>query len=261
MIIFYLPFFIYIIFLLALIVTSNIAKKNKKYNLTFRIVSSIILLCIFIICLLNNLVFLICLFSIYVGMITEWIDIVRNNRPKLNLLDILLVLFAIFISLVSVITFIISNNTDLLVCAVLCVIITDTFAFIGGKVIKGKKLIPVISPNKTWSGLLSGVCTAVITITTYQYITLNSLIKTTTNDSTYVYTKILSSETIKFGFATLITSVAAQVSDLMISFYKRKSKIKNSGTFFAGHGGFLDRFDGWIIAIPVFLIICYVLSI
>ena len=48
----------------------------------------------------------------------------------------------------------------------------------------------------------------------------------------------------------LTISAVSQLGDLIISFYKRKSKIKNSGNIFPGHGGLLDRIDGMIFVFP-----------
>ena len=54
---------------------------------------------------------------------------------------------------------------------------------------------------------------------------------------------------------TVIISTISQIGDLLISFLKRKAKIKDTGSFLPGHGGLLDRVDGILLAIPIGLII------
>jgi len=52
-------------------------------------------------------------------------------------------------------------------------------------------------------------------------------------------------------FLTLLISLTSQLGDLFISYLKRKAKVKNTSDILPGHGGFLDRVDGIIFAIPV----------
>ena len=57
--------------------------------------------------------------------------------------------------------------------------------------------------------------------------------------------------TINFLFLSLIITIACQLGDIFFSFLKRKAKIKDSGNFLPGHGGFLDRIDGILFGIPI----------
>ena len=54
---------------------------------------------------------------------------------------------------------------------------------------------------------------------------------------------------------TIIISLASQVGDIIISYLKRKAKLKDTGNILPGHGGFLDRFDGMIFALPIGIVI------
>ena len=112
---------------------------------------------------------------------------------------------------------------------------TDLGGYIFGKIFKGPKLIK-ISPNKTYSGSIGGYLFSVI----FTYIYLNfEQIEFTTE---------------VFIFVVLISTVS-QLGDILISYFKRLSKIKDTGKIIPGHGGLLDRIDGMIFAFPFIFIL------
>jgi len=112
---------------------------------------------------------------------------------------------------------------------------TDTFAMLGGKTFGGPKLVRQISPLKTWSGLLCGcIASAMVWDMGYYFFELRKL----------------SVNPLFYGF---INGLIAQASDIFISYFKRKSDIKDSGNIIPGHGGFLDRFDSIIFSAPLLL--------
>jgi len=98
----------------------------------------------------------------------------------------------------------------------------DTAAFVGGKLLKGPKLVPAISPNKTWSGF----ATAMIVGTAISYET-----------SFWLFPGIFNLWSIAF------LVLVAQGGDLIESQVKRWSDTKDSGFLIPGHGGVLDRLD------------------
>ena len=117
-------------------------------------------------------------------------------------------------------------------------IATDIGGFIFGKILKGPKLTK-ISPNKTYSGMLGGFVLSVITVNMY----LNNLTYLSLSES---------NEEMGAQIVILVLSISfiSQIGDLIISYFKRKSKIKNTGKIIPGHGGILDRIDGMIFAFP-----------
>ena len=111
-------------------------------------------------------------------------------------------------------------------------ICSDIGGLIFGKLFKGKKLTK-ISPNKTISGSLGSFVLSASLIPIFYYIIeqFNNLL----------HLIILS----------IIVSLSCQLGDLLVSFLKRKAKVKNTGDLLPGHGGVLDRIDGILFAMPI----------
>ena len=109
---------------------------------------------------------------------------------------------------------------------------SDTGGFIGGKLLGRHTLAPEISPNKTWEGAVCAIVFA--TVIGGGYGILMNLLATP-------YLLLMS----------VAGAVAAMVGDLVESVLKRYAAVKDSGSLFPGHGGFLDRADGFIVAIPI----------
>ncbi len=115
--------------------------------------------------------------------------------------------------------------------------ICDTFAMGGGSLVGGRRLAPVISPNKTWAGAVAGGVGGVMTAEVYGRTVLDR-----------VGIGMTFWQLAAFG---LIVSTAGQFGDLTESLFKREVGVKDSGNFFPGHGGVLDRFDSLYWAIPM----------
>ncbi len=116
----------------------------------------------------------------------------------------------------------------------------DIGGYMVGSTVRGPKLAPKISPNKTWSGLLGGVVLAALVSVVLSYF-FNSL------DNRYFYA----------GLGAVV-AVVAQIGDLIESAIKRYLGIKDSSNLIPGHGGVFDRIDGLIFSAPlVFLLFKY----
>ena len=138
----------------------------------------------------------------------------------------------------------ISNLEFFLYVFIVCVS-TDLGGYIFGKTFKGPKLTK-ISPKKTYSGAIGGYLLSII----FYYMFLNSSYflfshEITTNDFIFI----------------LLISTVSQLGDIIISYFKRLSKIKDTGKILPGHGGLLDRIDGMIFAFPVAYIIFKIIKI
>ena len=135
-----------------------------------------------------------------------------------------------FFSLIKIL--LIPNGLNIFLYLVLLVSVMDIFAYIGGNIFGVKKIAPTISNGKTIEGTLIGLFFSILASVLFR-----DLI-----DINFVYALIL-------GFTIGLFSF---FGDLLESFFKRRIGIKDSGKFIPGHGGFLDRFDGYILILPLF---------
>tara|TARA_B100000886_G_C20184676_1_gene391654 strand:- start:97 stop:576 length:480 start_codon:yes stop_codon:yes gene_type:complete len=127
------------------------------------------------------------------------------------------------------------SKNDLWIVVILICISTDIGGYFFGKIFKGPKLTK-ISPNKTYSGMIGGYFLSLISI---------SLVLKYIDQDLLIHWFVL----------TILISSISQVGDIIISYFKRLSKIKNTGKILPGHGGLLDRIDGMIFAFPFFYLI------
>lgn len=108
---------------------------------------------------------------------------------------------------------------------------SDTGAYLVGRSIGRTKLMPSVSPGKTWEGLLGGVALTLLmgwTLSRYW----------------------LELSPVQWMAASVAVAVTATLGDLLESAFKRARGVKDSGTILPGHGGILDRFDGFLLAAP-----------
>ena len=117
---------------------------------------------------------------------------------------------------------------------------TDMGGYFFGKMLKGPKLCPKISPNKTWSGLFGGVLSANLCVLLIKF-----FYPTSVSNSVF-YLQF-------WGIELLILS--AVLGDLLESLFKRHIGVKDMGKLFPGHGGLLDRLDSLLMVSMVFALI------
>mgnify|MGYP006264269095 CR=1 FL=1 len=118
---------------------------------------------------------------------------------------------------------------------ILVCIFTDIGGYVFGSVLKGPKLTK-ISPKKTYAGVVGG----------FLFSLLAGLSFMNTIENYYFETHYLNT-----FLSILIISLVSQIGDLIISFFKRKAKLKDTGKILPGHGGLLDRVDGLIFVMPL----------
>jgi phosphatidate cytidylyltransferase len=107
----------------------------------------------------------------------------------------------------------------------------DTGALLGGRLLRGPKLVPTLSPNKTWSGFVAGSLAAGVGVA--------------------VYIAWIRGRPGEGALIGLILALTGHAGDLFESWLKRRLGRKNSGGIIPGHGGVLDRIDSILFAAPL----------
>ena len=133
------------------------------------------------------------------------------------------------------------GGVELALWLLLVVWATDIGAYFVGSIVRGPKLAPKISPNKTWAGLLGGIAFAA----GISQLLLCVIIYGASG------WQLLSS-------IAIAVAIVSQIGDLVESSIKRALKIKDSSTLIPGHGGVLDRVDGLLFAA---LFMCLLLQV
>ena len=198
-------------------------------NLEFvkRLISSLILFTIITYVVFYELLLLkFLLLILLIVSLSEWIKMIKNK--------LLVLVGGIFITFSFFAAFqIIQINSGFLFYIILIICIsTDIGGYLFGKMIGGPKLTK-ISPNKTISGTIGSFLFSLIPLIIFFNLDYLDLELDLWN----------------FTFIFLV-SLISQLGDLLISFFKRKANIKDTGRILPGHGGVLDRLDGIIFAIP-----------
>ena len=205
-----------------------------------RIFTSILLLALLAAMYLYSFIMFISL--IIIGMIV-WIEfyaliskIIPNNSVKDKFLRFLykamsLLYLSLLIYFIFAIESYYTNLKPYLFYIVLVAVLSDIGGLAFGKIFKGKKLSK-ISPNKTISGSIGSFLLSLLVIP-------------------FFYEELTKYNHLTLILITILISLTTQLGDLFISYLKRKAKVKNTSDILPGHGGFLDRIDGIIFAIPV----------
>jgi len=217
-------------------------------NLSKRIFTSVILLTVLIIGLfLHKYLWLILLIMASIICFYEFKILTKKiwnkKKPLIFCANIIIFLYLIFFTYTSFEIY--KQEFNLIIFLLLICIFSDIGGYVVGKTIGGKKLTK-ISPNKTISGALGSLAFSLIPLIIFLYI------QKFTNISEFQINANGFSEIL---YVCLFISLISQLGDLFISFFKRKAKIKDTGSILPGHGGLLDRMDGILFAIPSFFIV------
>ncbi len=203
---------------------------NKE--LLYRILSVIVFIPLVILPIIYSKYISVFIYLLFTSIILIEIDDMKTKVSKKNIFNfyIAIVIISFFIFLFLLLNEIFSYET--LVYLIVIIWLFDTFSFIGGKIIGGRKLMPKISKGKTFAGLFTG---------TFVTLLINEM-------AVYI---------LEFQFKLSILTILmimflSFIGDILVSLLKRHASIKDSGFIMPGHGGLLDRLDSFIVVFFVF---------
>jgi len=198
--------------LLIMVVLNNYGNSTFIYSIDYRVIS------ILLTTLLLPLVF-------------------YKDNSKYNIDDALFLIGAIFfLGIAFNLLIMIRNfNINYLIYIMLITVMTDNYAYITGMLIGKNKLIPSVSPKKTWEGLMGGVVLGTLFSSVFYYEVINSNISI-----------------INLMSISSFLCIIGQLGDLVFSTIKRYYNKKDYSNIIPGHGGILDRLDSIILVVIAF---------
>ena len=128
------------------------------------------------------------------------------------------------------------DGLSLVAWLVAVVVACDVMAYFTGRAVGGPRLAPRISPAKTWAGLGGAVAGGLLV-------------------GAFLAQAFVLSDAVVGGLAGAVAALVAQGGDVLESAVKRRAGVKNSGRLIPGHGGVLDRIDGYMTAGPVLAVV------
>jgi len=203
-----------------------------------RLITSVFIIIItFCFVYLGGIFFNLFLLSIFIISLIEWKNLTNN---------LLILIFGVIFLLFSIICayFLRNDNLNFFIFTLLISVSSDLGGYIFGKLFRGPKLTH-ISPNKTYSGMIGSYLMSIFLGLIFIFYLKQPF--------------ILEFYSLSLIIIILIISTVNQLGDLLISYFKRKKKIKDTGKLLPGHGGLLDRIDGIIFSIPISFLIQLIL--
>ena len=195
--------------LISLIILTDVTKISISYSLDYRIIA---------------LLFLTLLTPV----------ILYHDDDKYSIKDAFYLISGVLFLGISIALLIMLRNIDLKLFVFLFIItiMTDTFAYITGSLIGKHKMVPSISPKKTWEGMVGGTIMGVFISSVFYYTCINPNVSL-----------------INLILICTFLSLVGQAGDLVFSSIKRYFNIKDFSNIMPGHGGILDRLDSIIFVI------------
>ncbi|MDR1361297.1 MAG: phosphatidate cytidylyltransferase [Rickettsiales bacterium] len=140
--------------------------------------------------------------------------------------------FGAWLVLVGIAAYFVGARPWIMLLLLLIIVAADVGAWFFGKLIGGDKMWPALSAGKTWAGQIAGILCGTAAAVMYGLLGTDSFMP----------------QLLWIGISVALLS---QYGDLAASAVKRKLGIKDFGNILPGHGGVIDRFDGWIFVLPV----------
>ena len=134
--------------------------------------------------------------------------------------------------LVGIAAWFVGAKPWILLLLAMIIVATDVSAWFFGRLLGGDKMWERLSPNKTWSGQIAGIICGTLAAVLYGLLGTDTFLP-------------------QLMWIGISVALLSQYGDLAASAIKRKIGVKDFGSLLPGHGGLLDRFDGWIFVLPI----------
>ncbi|MBD5391909.1 CDP-archaeol synthase [bacterium] len=172
--------------------------------------------------------------AVVVMMIIEMISMMSRNRAMLpqNYNAWICGGFLVWLVVMLIAVNVVGARTGLMLLLLIVICAADTGAWFFGRVFGGDKMWERISANKTWAGQIAGVICGTVAAVLFSLIIEDKFLPW-------------------LMWIGMSVSLLSQYGDLTASWIKRRMGIKDFGNILPGHGGVIDRFDGWIYALPL----------
>lgn len=225
---------------------------------------------VFISCLVSSLLALLLFSTIYFKL--------NHIRTTKNIWLGTLVVIIVSLLFISVYYLVASKCWFVFLMLIIIPILNDSFAYLGGMALGKHKMAPLLSPKKTWEGLIIGLiislvlCVAVMIFlflnndaTMHNYELLGSFIgwQWLTADTKEQFVNIVNKWwwiVLSIG-SLVILSIISTFGDLLFSYFKRVNQIKDYSNLIPGHGGILDRVDSFALVITVYFLISLIVCL
>ncbi len=203
-----------------------------KNELIKRIISSLILLPLALFLVIKGSIFFnFFLITCFLIISIEWHNMTKHKSYNIYGFVFLLISFYTIYQLRNEFE---GEYFYILLITIVC-IFTDIGGYLFGKLLKGPKLTN-LSPNKTYTGVAGSFLLPILFFVFFSKYENTFFNLINLNLDLYIF--------------IILISLISQAGDILISYFKRMSKIKDTGKIIPGHGGLLDRLDGMIFAFP-----------
>ncbi len=169
------------------------------------------------------------------GMIVEMVLAIRRAPADLKAKNnnrIVFYGFLIWLIVVLISAYFVGVRQWIMLLLLMIICAADIGAWLFGNLLGGDKMWERMSPNKTWAGQIAGVICGTAASILYGLLGTDTFLP-------------------QLLWIGISVSLLSQYGDLTSSWIKRRLKLKDFGNIMPGHGGFIDRFDGWIYALPL----------
>ena len=178
--------------------------------------------------LLGLVQWLVVLAAVLMGL--EVIKCIVKSKVKLPLLYRLL--FACYYLIFIAAAYYIGGRPWIILLMLMIISAADTGGWFFGRKIGGDLMWPAVSPGKTWTGQIAGIICGTMAAIMYGLLGADTFLAS-------------------LMWIGIGVSLLSQYGDLAASAFKRKLGIKDYGNYLPGHGGLMDRFDGWLFVLPI----------